>query len=144
MLIGEHKHNLDPKKRLAIPAKFRKELGEEAILTRGLDKCLFVFPMKYWDQWTEKLINLPMGQKDNRSFGRLFLSGAVKVEFDQLGRILIPEYLKQYAGLKKHVIVAGVYSRLEVWDTDRWERYKEELEKDSDNIAEKLGELGVI
>ena len=144
MLIGEHKHSLDPKKRLSIPAKFRKELGEGAILTRGLDNCLFVFPRKHWDALAEKLANLPMGQKDTRAFTRLILSGAVEVDFDSLGRILIPEYLKAYAGLEKEIIVAGVYTRLEIWNAAKWGSYKDALEKNSDNIAEKLGELGVI
>ncbi len=144
MLIGEHKHTLDPKKRLSIPAKFRKELGDGAVITRGLDSCLFVFPLKHFTALVEKISNLPISQKDGRSFSRLMLSGAVEVEFDVLGRILIPEYLKQYAGLHKEVVVAGVYSRLEIWDVKRWEDYKANLEKNSDNVAEKLGEMGII
>ncbi|MEK7124813.1 MAG: division/cell wall cluster transcriptional repressor MraZ [Patescibacteria group bacterium] len=145
MLIGEYQHNLDSKKRLAIPSKFRKELGEQgAILTRGLDNCLFVFPLAQWEVLAEKVANLPMGQKDTRSFTRLLLSGAVEVEFDALGRILVPEYLKQYAGLQKEVVVAGLHTRLEIWDRTRWQNYKAEIEKNSDRIAEKLGELGVI
>jgi len=144
MLIGEYQHNLDAKKRLAIPSKFRKELGEGAVLTRGLDNCLFVFPLPQWNQLAEKLGNLPMTQQSTRAFARLLLSGAMEVEFDVLGRILIPEYLKNYAGLKKSAVIAGVYSRLEIWDAERWESYKEKLEKDSDSIAEKLGELGMI
>lgn len=143
MLIGEHIHNLDAKKRLAIPARFRKELGEGAVLTRGLDTCLFVFPLKHWTQLAEKLADLPMGRQDSRSFGRLLLSGAVEVEFDALGRILIPEYLKLYASLARTVVVAGVFNRLEIWDEAKWRSYKENLEKNSDAIAEKLGELGV-
>lgn len=144
MLIGEYQHNLDPKKRLAIPSKFRKELGEGAVLTRGLDNCLFVFPLKQWEQLADKLGNLPMSQQGTRAFGRLLLSGAVEVEFDSLGRILIPEYLKNYAGLKKTVIVTGVHNRLELWDSEKWEAYKANIEKNSDAIAEKLGELGMI
>lgn len=144
MLIGEYKHNLDPKKRLSIPSKFRKELGEGAVLTRGLDNCLFVFPLKQWHQLAEKLANLPMGQQDTRSFARLLLSGATEVEFDSLGRILIPEYLKSYGNFTKEVVVAGLYNRLEIWDAKRWQDYTSNLEKNSDTIAEKLGELGVI
>lgn len=144
MLIGEYKHNLDPKKRLAIPAKLRKELGEGAVLTRGLDSCLFVFPIKQWHVLAEKLANLPMGQQDTRSFARLLLSGAVEVEFDGLGRVLIPEYLKLYAGLNKQAVIAGLYNRLEIWDEAKWETYKANLEKNSDSIAQKLGELGFI
>lgn len=145
MLIGEYQHNLDAKKRLAIPSKFRKKLGEQgAVLTRGLDNCLFVFPLPQWEILAEKLANLPMGQQDTRSFTRLLLSGAVEVEFDALGRILIPDYLKTYASLEKQVVVAGLHTRLEIWDSKRWQNYKAEIEKNSDRIAEKLGELGVI
>ncbi len=144
MLIGEFTHNLDPKKRLAVPSKFRKELGEGAVLTRGLDACLFVFPLKQWNELAEKLGGLPMGQENARSFARLMLSGASEVEFDGLGRILIPDYLKKYAGLEKSVVVAGLFNRLELWDAKRWDAYKANLEKNSDAIAEKLGELGFI
>ena len=144
MLIGEYKHSLDAKKRLAIPAKFRKELGQGAVITRGLDSCLFVFPKTQWGQLAEKLATLPMGQQSSRAFSRLILSGASEVEFDQLGRILIPDYLKSYAGLDKEVVVAGVFSRLEIWDAKKWSSYTANLEKNSDDIAEKLGELGMI
>ncbi len=143
MLIGEYKHNLDGKKRLAIPSKLRKELGEGAVITRGLDNCLFVFPLKHWNQLAEKLSSMPLGQQDSRSFARLILSGAMEVEFDNLGRIVIPEYLKNYADLKKVAVIAGLYTRLEIWDEARWATYKENLEKNSDSIAEKLGELGI-
>lgn len=143
MLIGEYKHNLDAKKRLSIPSKFRKELGEGAVITRGLDNCLFVFPSAHWAKLAEKLGSMPLVQQDSRSFARLLLSGAVEVEFDGLGRILVPEYLKNYAGLKKVAVVAGLYSRLEIWDDEKWENYKANLEKNSDSIAEKLRELGI-
>lgn len=144
MLIGEYKHNLDAKKRLSIPAKFRKELGEGAVLTRGLDNCLFVFPMKEWQKIADKLASLPIGQQDSRAFSRLMLAGAVEVEFDALGRILIPDYLKTYAGLSRMIVVAGLYSRLEIWDEQKWSAHKSDLEKNSDSIAEKLGDLGAI
>lgn len=144
MLTGEYAHNLDPKRRLSIPAKLRKELGRGAVLTRGLDACLFVFPLKDWQALAAKLRMLPIGQQDSRAFARLLLSGAVTVQFDSLGRILIPEYLASYAHLERQVVVAGVLSRLEVWDQHRWTSYKAKLEKDSNAIAEKLGGLGVI
>lgn len=143
MLIGEYTHNIDPKKRLAIPAKLRKELGERAVLTRGLNNSLFLYPQERWQKLTEKLGQLPVGQADTRSFLRLMFAGAVEVELDQLGRILIPDYLKNYAGLKQHVVIVGVYDRLEIWDENRWEGYKAEVEKNTDMIAEKLGELGL-
>ena len=143
MLIGEYKHNLDGKKRLAIPAKLRKELGEGAVITRGLDNCLFLFPLKQWQVLAEKLGNMPLGQHDSRSFSRLILSGAMEVDFDGLGRIVVPEYLKIYADLKKVAIITGLYTRIEIWAEDRWATYKTNLEKNSDSIAEKLGELGI-
>ena len=143
MLIGEYKHNLDAKKRLSIPSKFRKELGEGAVITRGLDNCLFVFPSGHWAKLAERLGNMPLVQQDSRSFARLLLSGAMEVDFDGLGRILVPEYLKNYAGLKKVAVVAGLYSRLEIWDEEKWENYKANLEKNSDSIAEKLKEIGI-
>ena len=143
MLIGEYVHTIDPKRRFAVPAKMRKELGDQAILTRGLNNCLFLYPMHQWQKLTDKLIQLPVGQGDTRSFLRLLFSGAVEVEFDQLGRILVPDYLRLYAGLKQRVVIAGVFDRLEIWDADRWEAYKTDVEKNTDMIAEKLGELGL-
>lgn len=143
MLIGEFTHTLDIKKRLAIPARFRKELGEKAILTRGLNNSLFLYSQEKWQKLTEKLSQLPVGQADTRSFLRLMFAGAVEVELDQLGRILIPDYLKSYADLKQRVTIVGVYDRLEIWGEDRWEHYKAEVEKNTDMIAEKLGELGL-
>lgn len=143
MLIGEYNHTLDTKKRLAIPAKLRRELGDRAVLTRGLNNCLFLYPAHQWQKLTDKLSQLPLGQGDTRSFLRLMFSGAVEVEFDQLGRILIPDYLKSYAGLQGGVSIVGVHDRLEVWDEKRWNKYKAEVERNTDMIAEKLGELGL-
>jgi len=143
MLIGEYKHNIDPKKRIAVPAKFRKELGKKAIITKGLDQCLFVYSEKEWIKVAEKLGDLPVGPADARNFARLSFSGAMDVEIDSLGRILIPDYLKEYAGLKNKAVIAGVYKRLEIWDEDNWNIYKKKIEKDVDILAEKLGEKGV-
>lgn len=143
MLIGEFTHTLDAKKRVSLPAKFRKEIGKGAVITRGLDRCLFVYPKHEWDVFAERLSSLPMGQKDNRDFARMFLSGASDVETDKLGRILIPDHLKKYADLKSKVVIAGLYKRLEIWDEKRWEDYKEVVEKQTDILAEKLGEMGM-
>ena len=143
MLIGEYQHSIDNKKRLAVPAKLRKEVGEKAVLTRGLNNCLALYPMAEWQKLTEKLGQLPMGQGDSRGFSRIMFAGAVEVELDQLGRILVPDYLKNYADLKQKVVVAGVVNRLEIWDEVKWENYKTEMEKNTDMIAEKLGELGL-
>lgn len=143
MLIGEYQHIIDVKKRLAVPMKLRKELGERAVLTRGLNNCLSLYPIEQWQKLTEKLSQLPQGQNDTRSFLRLMFSGAAEVELDQLGRILIPDYLKQYAALHQRVVIAGIYDHLEIWDEERWAHYKAEVEKNTDMIAEKLGELGL-
>lgn len=144
MLLGEYRHNLDPKKRLSIPSKLRKEMSQGAILTRGFDSCLFLFPSQSWKPFAEMLGGLSIAKKDTRSFARFFLANAVEVEFDSLGRILIPDNLKNHAGLKKSVVVAGMFNRIEIWDEEKWNAYGSELEKNSDNIAEKLGELGII
>lgn len=144
MLVGEYKHTIDGKKRLAIPAKFRKEIGDRAVLTRGLDGCLFLFPIAEWQVLAEKLGKLTIAQQDTRGFVRLLLSGASEVEMDQLGRILVPDYLRDFAGLIKSVVIAGLFNRLEIWDAEIWKSYKSNMEKNSDKIAERLGELGVI
>ena len=143
MLIGEYNHSIDAKKRLAIPAKLRKLFGDRAVITRGLNNCLFLYPIRQWQKLTEKLGQLPGGQGDTRSFSRLMFSGAMEVELDQLGRILVPDYLKSYAELAQRVVIIGVYDRLEVWDEKRWSNYKQDAEKNTDMIAEKLGELGL-
>ena len=144
MLVGEYVHTIDLKKRLAIPAKLRKEIGSKAVLTRGLDGCLFLFSAKEWAIFAEKISHLSFVKQDTRSFMRLFLSGASEVETDQLGRILIPDYLKDYARLGKEAVIAGLFNRLEIWDYTRWQTHKKALESEADKIAEKLGELGVI
>ncbi len=143
MLIGEYNHGIDPKKRLAIPAKLRKIFGDRAIITRGPNSCLFLYPSEQWQKVTDRLSTLSMGQNDTRSFSRLMFSGAMEVELDQLGRILIPDYLKNYAELKQRVTIVGVNDRLEIWDEERWNTYKQETEKNMDMLAEKLGELGL-
>lgn len=143
MFIGEYTHSLDTKGRMAIPAKFRSKILNEAIITRGLDSCLFVFTKGDWEQLAKKLIALPMAQANSRAFSRLMLAGAVHAELDSQGRILIPDYLRTYAGLKKEAVVAGLYNRIEVWDTDAWAEYKRKTEGNSEEIAEKLGELGI-
>lgn len=143
MLIGEYLHTIDDKKRLAIPAKLREKIGKKAVITRGLDNCLFLYPIKEWEVLADKLSKLPMGQGDTRSFVRLMLAGASEVEMDNLGRVLVPDYLKNYADLKKDVVIAGLYNRLEIWDEEKWKNYKDSAGRNSEDIAEKLGELGV-
>ncbi len=116
MFIGEYSHSIDPKKRLAVPSKFRTELKNKVVITRGLDKCLFVYPIKVWEDLAGKLGTLPVGESATRSFIRLQLAGAVDCEIDKQGRILVPDYLKEYASLKKNVVIAGLFNRLEIWD----------------------------
>lgn len=143
MFIGEFQHNLDSKGRLALPAKFRSKLGGGVIATRGLDRCLFVFPIKEWELLAQKLISLPLAQSNSRAFVRLMLAGATDGEIDKQGRILIPDYLRDYADLKKEAVVAGLYNRIEIWNEEMWKEYKAKTESASDEIAEKLGELGI-
>lgn len=142
MLLGEYRHILDPKKRLSIPAKFRKDIGGRGVLTRGLDACLFLYPEKAWSELAERLAKLPTGQADTRSFVRLILAGAAEVELDSLGRILIPEYLRSYAELNKRVVVAGVFNRVEIWDEAKWQEYRQHSEQNVGEVAERLGEIG--
>lgn len=143
MLIGEYKHNLDSKKRMAIPAKFRKEIGKKVVIAKGQDQCLSVYPISEWEKVAEKLSELPTGSADARNFVRPFLAGATDVEIDALGRILIPDYLKEFAGLKDKAVIVGIYKRFEIWNEENWENYKQRIEKQTDMLAEKLGELGV-
>lgn len=143
MLLGEYHHTIDSKGRIAVPAKFREKLQTGAIITRGLDDCLFVFTVKEWERLAEKLVALPLAQANSRAFVRLMMAGATDVELDSQGRILIPDYLREYAGLAKQAVVAGLYNRLEIWDATRWLAYKRKTESESDEIAEKLSELGI-
>lgn len=143
MLIGEYNHNMDSKGRIAIPAKFREKLGAGAIITRGLDNCLFVFGLNEWEVLIQKLMSLPLSQSNSRAFVRLMLAGAKDAEFDSQGRILIPDYLRKYAGIKKSVIVTGLYNRIEIWDEQKWQEYKQKTESKTEEIAERLSDLGI-
>ena len=144
MLIGEYAHILDPKKRLSLPAKFRKELGRKVVVTRGLDNCLFIYSESEWRKVSKRLGELSIGQADTRGFNRFMLSGAVLVEVDSVGRILIPDFLKEFAKLQSKVIVAGIHNRVEIWDEQAWIEYKRMIERQADQMAEKLGEIGVF
>ncbi len=143
MFIGEYIYSIDEKKRLAVPAKFRQLLGKKAVVTRGLDECLFLFSVKEWKILAEKISALPLAQADARGFARLMLAGAMEANLDNLGRILVPDYLKEYAYLKKKVVVAGVFNRVEIWDENKWQEYKKNTEKEVGDIAERLKELGI-
>ncbi|MDD2696638.1 MAG: division/cell wall cluster transcriptional repressor MraZ [Candidatus Pacebacteria bacterium] len=143
MFTGEYTYSIDEKKRLAVPVKFRQLLGRKAIITRGLDQCLFLYPAKEWLKLAQKISKLPLAQADARSFARLMLGGAMEVSFDNLGRILIPDYLKDYASLKKRVIFVGLFDRIEIWDEKEFQNYKKKTELAAGDIAERIKELGV-
>lgn len=143
MFLGEYTYSIDDKKRLAIPAKFRQALNKKAIITRGLDNCLFLYPAGEWEKLAKKLSQLPLSQADARGFARIMLAGAMEVSLDRLGRILIPDYLKKYASLQKKVVIAGLYNRVEIWDEKNWILYKQKIEKEAGDIAERLKELGI-
>lgn len=144
MLIGEYEHTLDEKKRVSLPKAFVKTLGKKLVMTRGLDSCLFLFAQTAWERVAEKLQSLSFAQADTRGFNRFLLSGAVLVEVDAAGRILISDHHKQFAGLKKTVVFAGVSDRVEIWDAASWKQYKARIEKKAETMAEKLGEIGAL
>lgn len=144
MLIGEYTHTIDEKNRLSLPAKFRKEMGKRIVLTRGFDKCVAIFTEKEWKKIAEKLAGSSMLQADNRSFNRFMFSGAVEAEVDTLGRMLIPDFLKEWAVLRAKVAVIGVESRVEVWNEEAWKTNKAAVEQQADTLAEKLGQVGVL
>jgi transcriptional regulator MraZ len=131
MFIGEYNHAIDEKGRLAVPAKFRIDFKNGAVVTKGLDNCLFLFTKKSWNELAEKLSKLPISQSKSRAFARLMLAGAMDVRLDKQGRIILPDYLRKYAVLKKKSIVAGVFNRLEIWDEKNWDIYKQSVEKES-------------
>ena len=138
MFMGEFQHQLDAKGRMIVPAKFREELTEHFMITRGLDKCLFGYTLTEWAAIEEKLKALPLTRRDARKFMRMFFSGAVEVEMDKQGRINIPKHLMEYAGLSKEATVIGVSSRIEIWDRKLWSDFYEETEEEFETIAEEL------
>ena len=138
MFIGEYHHSIDDKGRLIIPSKFRYELGEKFIITRGLENCLFVYPESSWEKITTKLSSLPFTKKDARAFARFFLSGATTAEFDKQGRINIPSPLISYADLSKECIVIGTGDRLEIWSETSWNEFFDSAKDSMSDIAENL------
>lgn len=141
MFMGEYNHTLDAKGRLIVPAKFREILGEEFVVTKGMDGCLFVFANSEWEAFAEKLHDLPMINKEARQFTRFFLAGADSVQTDKTGRILIPSNLRDYAGITKDAVLVGVGSRVEIWSKERWEGTVSF--EDMDDIAKHMIELGI-
>ena len=144
MLIGHFIHGLDEKKRISIPAKWRSFLGKKVVITSGLDKSLFVYSLKEWQKIAEKLSSLSFTNKDTRSFTRFMLSNAFLTDLDSVGRILITDTLKDFANLNKKVVLVGMHSRVEVWSEEEWEKYSNINNKNADEIADKLSEIGVL
>jgi MraZ protein len=143
LFLGEFQHTIDDKGRLAIPARFRPPLNEGLVVTRGLDKCLYVWTLDQWRELSQKLSKLPMMQGDARRVARHFFSGAVDARLDKLGRVILPQFLREYAGLRDEVVVLGVHSRIEIWATDCWAAEKELAEEQSATFAEHLADLGI-
>ncbi len=144
MLIGEYKHTLDEKKRISIPSKFRTVLGKKVVITKGLDNCLSMYPLKDWNKIAMQLGELSFTQSDARNFNRFLLASAHEVSIDSAGRILIPDNLCSFANIKSKAVFAGIYNRVEIWDETAWEEFNEKVSKNADQIAEKLGEIGAI
>jgi len=139
---GEHFHTLDSKGRLIMPSKFRQNLGDQFVATKGLDRCLFVFPVSEWNALETNLKQLPFTKGDYRAFTRLFFSGAEDCEFDKQGRFLIPQGLRDYAGIDRDVVAIGVSSRIEIWAKAEWEQYQKKHYQSYEALAEKIVDVG--
>jgi MraZ protein len=146
MLIGTHLHKFDEKNRISLPSKFRKEMGKQVVIAPGLDSCLFVFTTEQWEKISERLSGdeFSMLQADNRAFNRFLLGEAVEVEVDAVGRMLLPDNLRERAKLKEKVVFIGVKNRVEIWDESIWQTYRQEVERKADALAEKLSRVGMI
>ena len=144
MFIGEFEHNIDDKGRLIMPAKFREELGKEFVVTKGLDGCLFVYTLDEWSNIEEAMHSKPMITREARKFMRFFFSGATNCEVDKQGRILLPQNLRDHAGLTKEVVLAGVSSRIEIWSKDKWNDCNVYTDDEMDSIAENMAEIGIF
>jgi len=143
MFIGEYSHSVDTKGRVSVPAKFREELGERFILTKGLDNCLFIYSMVEWNILENKLKQLPLTNRDARAFVRFFFSGATECELDTQGRIRIPTNLRDHAILEKDAVIIGVGTRIEIWSYEEWQKYNSDENLSYDEIASKMAELGI-
>jgi len=144
MLIGKYTHDLDPKKRLTLPSKWRNDLGKKVVVTNGLDNSLFVFPIKEWEVVAQNLSQSSFGNIDSRSFNRFILGNAFETDVDAAGRIVIPDSLKAFAHLTDKVVLAGMYSRIELWDEKAWETNISKVNGEADALAGKLNELGIL
>ena len=142
MFIGEYQHSLDSKNRIVVPSKLREGLGEKFIISKGLDGCLYAYPIDEWQKFEEKLKKLPLTNRDARAFVRFFVAGATEVETDKQGRGLIPAHLREYAGIEKEIVTIGALNKIEIWSKEKWESYNES-DIDFDSIADKMGDLGI-
>ena len=143
MFFGEYNHTIDAKGRLIIPSKFREDLGENFMITKGMDGCLFIYPENEWKTFEEKLRTLPLTNKKARDFKRFFLGSAVDGDLDKQGRVLISSALRAYAGLEKEVVLAGVLDRIEIWNKTAWDERNAEVEADIEDIANDMEDLGL-
>ncbi|MGI5911643.1 MAG: division/cell wall cluster transcriptional repressor MraZ [Syntrophomonadaceae bacterium] len=143
MFLGEYQHSLDVKGRLTVPSKFRGQLGERFVATKGLDNCIFIYPMEEWKTIEQKLKSLPFTRADVRSFARFFFSGASELEVDRQGRILMPLNLREYAGIDKELVIIGVGNRIEIWSLNNWRKYNMDAAASYEEIAESLVDLGI-
>ncbi|MGY0836009.1 division/cell wall cluster transcriptional repressor MraZ [Aerococcus urinaeequi] len=143
MLMGEFQHNIDAKGRIIIPAKLREDLGSKFVITRGLDGCVFGYPLDNWEKIQEKLKQLPLAKKEARAFTRFFYSAAAEAEIDKQGRINIPTTLVNYANLEKECLVLGVSDRIEIWSKEKWENVSSEIEESFEEIAEDMLDFGL-
>ncbi|MEK7213719.1 MAG: division/cell wall cluster transcriptional repressor MraZ [Patescibacteria group bacterium] len=147
MLIGEYLHTIDDKSRVSLPSKFRKEMGDTVVIAPGIDSCLFIFTLKGWKEFAERLSRPDSSsvlQADNRNFNRIIFGRATEVEVDSIGRVLLPDHLCEHAGIKTRVAIIGVLNRVEIWDEKAWSSYRVQVEKKTDALAEKLGSVGMI
>jgi MraZ protein len=140
MFLGQHEHSLDKKGRIIMPSNFREDLGDTFVITFGLDKCLFVYPMEEWKKLANSLQELPLGKKDARAYKRTLASRALVSHFDQQGRVVISKHLRDYAEITKNVIIIGVFERIEIWDLEKWKEYATDTESSYEDIAERIYE----
>lgn len=143
MLLGEYRHNVDTKGRVSVPSKFRGDLGQSFVVTKGLDNCLFMYSKQEWETFENKLKELPLTNNDARSFMRFFFAGAAECEVDKQGRINIPQVLRDYAGIKKDVVIVGVSTRAEIWDSSNWDKYTSSDSLNVSQIASQMSNLGI-
>lgn len=143
MFIGEYNHTLDPKNRVIMPSKFREQLGDRFVMTKGLDNCLFIYSSEDWSIVEDKLKGLPMTNKDARAFVRFFFAGASECDLDKQGRMVIPNYLKEHANIDKELVIIGVSTRIEIWSKEEWNKFNNDANISYEDVAEKMSQLGI-